>query len=227
MERRLDRTAILLGEEKVNQLATKTVLVCGLGGVGGTCLESLARSGVGHFIIVDFDRVEESNLNRQLLFLRADVGEPKSEAASKRLHQISENIDVVSLAEAIDEAVLKRLESFKIDFVVDAIDSPRAKAALIEHCLSHEIPFISSLGMANRLDPSLIAITTLSETKGDPLASRMRSLLRKDGVDLNEVVVAYSRETPLFRGRKLSSVMNVPSSAGLDMSFYCLQNLLK
>ena len=227
MEKRLDRLALLVGESKAASLAKKTVLVCGLGGVGGTCLESLARSGVGSFIIVDFDIVDETNLNRQILFTSSDVGTKKTEAAIKRLHEISSSISIETFTAKVEPGLLEKLASRHIDFVVDAIDSPEAKVNLISFCFKHTLPFISSQGMANRMNPTLVRIASLNVTAGDPFAKKMRTLLKKNDVDLVKVPVVYSLEKPLREGVKLASVMNVPSAAGLAMAHYCLETLLK
>lgn len=227
MEKRLDRLALLVGESKALSLTKKTVLVCGLGGVGGTCLESLARSGVGSFIIVDFDIVDETNLNRQILFTSSDIGIKKTEAAIKRLHEISSAISIEAFTTKVDSVLLEKLSTRHIDFVIDAIDSPEAKANLIAFCLEHSLPFISSQGMANRMDPTLVRIANLDQTSGDPLAKKMRTMLKKMDINLMKVPVVYSLEKPLRDGVKLSSVMNVPSSAGLAMAYYCLETLLK
>lgn len=226
MEKRLDRLALLLGENKAASLATKTVLVCGLGGVGGTCLESLARSGIGSFILVDFDVVDETNLNRQVLFTAKDIGERKTNAAVSRLAAISPTIKVKTFSTKVTIELLDVLSKHKIDFIIDAIDAPDAKKNLIHFCLQHSLPFISSQGMANRVNPTLVQITSLDKTSTDPLAKKMRIILKQDGIDLSRVPVVYSSEMPLRNGVKLASVMNVPSSAGLAMAYYCLETLL-
>ncbi len=227
MDKRLNRFSLMVGEEKVTSLKIKTVLICGLGGVGGTCLESLARSGVGSFIIVDFDRVDISNLNRQILFDNADVGEMKVIAAQARIKQINEDINVSIYSSRVDDLLLKDLGRYDIDFVIDAIDTPLAKQMLINYCFAQKIPFICSLGMANRLDPTAVRVGSLDETRLDPLAKKMRALLRKDKIDLSKVPVVYSLEKPISSGRTLGSVMNVPSAAGLALSYFCLEYLLK
>lgn len=227
MNQRLNRFELLIGKDKVKSLQSKVVLICGLGGVGGTCLESLARSGVGTFIIVDYDVVDVTNLNRQVLFDSSDVGSRKVDSALKRLKRISTDIMVYPYANKVDTSFLSQLDKYDIDFVIDAIDSPKAKESLIQYCLANNIPFISSLGMANRLDPTAVRIGRLSETKTDPLAKKMRLLLRKKEISLIDIPVVYSLEKPLISGPTLASVMNVPSAAGLALSYYCLENLLK
>lgn len=227
MEKRLERIASLIGEEKVKSLKDKTILICGLGGVGGTALESLARSGVGHFIIIDFDIVETSNLNRQILYTASDVGRLKVEAAEARLKSIDLSICIDSFARKVDRELLAKLSERKIDFVIDAVDTLEAKVLIIKHCLNNQIAFMSSLGMANRLDPTAVCITNLANTDVDPLAKRLRALIRKEQINLADVPVVFSSEKPRIRGSKLASVMNVPSAAGLALAFYCLEKIQK
>ncbi|MDD3938537.1 MAG: ThiF family adenylyltransferase [Bacilli bacterium] len=227
MEKRLERIASLIGEDQVVSLKGKTVLVCGLGGVGGTALESLARSGIGHFVIVDFDIVEPTNLNRQILYTAIDVGELKIAAAESRIKSIDQSIIIDSYARKVDSDFIAAIKNQKIDFVIDAIDSIEAKAQLITYCLTYHVAFISSLGMANRLDPTAVRVTNLAATHTDPLAKKLRSLLHKEEIDLNYVPVVFSIEKPRQKGIHLASVMNVPSAAGLAMAFYCLENIQK
>jgi tRNA A37 threonylcarbamoyladenosine dehydratase len=227
MEKRLERFAALVGEDKVKALRDKNVLICGLGGVGGTALESLARSGIGHFTIVDYDVVEISNLNRQILFTNKDVGKPKVEAARERVQTIDESIIVTAFDCRVDDNFLTRISGRKFDFVIDAIDAPEAKVQLIKHCLANNLLFISSMGMANRLDPTAVRIANLAKTDTDPLAKKMRMLMRREQIDLADIPVVYSLEKPLRKGSLLASVMNVPSAAGLALSSYCLEKIQK
>jgi tRNA A37 threonylcarbamoyladenosine dehydratase len=227
MEKRLERIASLIGEDKVLSLKGKTILVCGLGGVGGTALESLARSGVGHFVIVDYDIVEPTNLNRQILYTYTDVGKLKIVAAESRIKSIDESIIIDSYARKVDHDFIAAIKSHKIDFVIDAIDSVEAKVQLITYCLANHVPFISSLGMANRLDPTAVRVTNLAATNIDPLAKKLRSLLRKEEIELSDIPVVFSVEKPRQGGVHLASVMNVPSAAGLAMAFYCLEKIQK
>ncbi|MDY0345027.1 MAG: ThiF family adenylyltransferase [Bacilli bacterium] len=225
MDKRLERTASLIGEENIKLFKDKTVLVCGLGGVGGTALESLARSGIGNFIIVDFDVVDITNLNRQILFVSSDIGMLKVEASKNRIQAIHKEIRVRIVASKVNRELLDMLSVANIDFIIDAIDSPKAKVELIKFALRQGIPFISSLGMANRLDPTAIRITDLEKTETDPLAKKMRTLMRKEKIELSRVPVVYSLEKPIIKGPVLASVMNVPSAAGLALAFYCLEKI--
>ena len=134
----LDRTIKVLGIDKVNSFNDKVILVAGIGGVGGTALEALARSGFTKFILIDFDKVDESNLNRQILFLRKDIGKDKVDVAKEKLLEINPDIEVKLIKEKIDTNSLKDLNE-KIDFVIDAIDYVPGKLELIQFALNKNI----------------------------------------------------------------------------------------
>ncbi len=149
-----ERTTLLIGEENAKKLQDATVLVVGTGGVGGMAVESLARSGVGCLILIDRDIVEASNTNRQLAALTDTVGEAKVQVLADRIHRIDPGIHVIPIHEYYDRDMNERLDALHPDFVLDCIDSLRAKEDLIEYCTSRKIPFVSSMGMARRRDPS-------------------------------------------------------------------------
>ena len=220
----LDRTIKVLGIDKVNSFNDKVILVAGIGGVGGTALEALARSGFSKFILIDFDKVDESNLNRQILFLRKDIGKDKVDVAKEKLLEINPDIEVKLIKEKIDTNSLKDLNE-KIDFVIDAIDYVPGKLELIQFALNKNIPFISSLGMGNRIDPTKVSICKLNQTEGDPLARKIRYECRLLGLELSKINVVFSKETPLIKSKTPGSMMMVPSSAGLSIARYVIENL--
>lgn len=220
----LDRTIKVLGIDKVNSFNDKVILVAGIGGVGGTALEALARSGFTKFILIDFDKVDESNLNRQILFLRKDIGKDKVDVAKEKLLEINSDIEVKLIKEKIDTNSLKDLNE-KIDFVIDAIDYVPGKLELIQFALNKNIPFISSLGMGNRIDPTKVSICKLNQTEGDPLARKIRYECRLLGLELSKISVVFSKEAPLIKSKTPGSMMMVPSSAGLSIARYVIENL--
>lgn len=220
----LDRTIKVLGIDKVNSFSDKVILVAGIGGVGGTALEALARSGFTKFILIDFDKVDESNLNRQILFLRKDIGKDKVDVAKEKLLEINPDIEVKLIKEKIDTNSLKDLNE-KIDFVIDAIDYVPGKLELIQFALNKNIPFISSLGMGNRIDPTKVSICKLNQTEGDPLARKIRYECRLLGLELSKINVVFSKEAPLIKSKTPGSMMMVPSSAGLSIARYVIENL--
>jgi tRNA A37 threonylcarbamoyladenosine dehydratase len=184
MERKeaLGRLGLLVGEHVLDALASVKVAVFGVGGVGGWCAESLARSGVGRLMLVDFDDVCASNLNRQIMATSATIGQPKVEALARRLGEIApfSAIDVRKERYSAETADSFRLEEF--DYVIDAIDSLDAKAALIRHALSlPETTLFSSMGAALKMDSLQIRATDFRKVEGDGLARALRTRLRKSG----------------------------------------------
>lgn len=220
---RFEREIGLLGEDGLNRLFASKVAVIGLGGVGGSCAIALARSGVGRLLLLDGDVVEESNLNRQTLFGYSDLGRRKAEAAKEALSPYCGSIEAFDAY--LDEG---NIDSFLLegcDFLLDCIDDLKAKIAIIRYCLGRRIPFLSSCGMGKRLDPSKVGITSLDKTYGCPIAKRMRSLLRKEGIDLTKVEVVFSSEPPEDRALIPSSLIMVPSEAGLLLAYRCIGKL--
>ena len=217
---RFIRNIALLGEEAFLKLQEKTIFLAGLGGVGGTAFEALVRTGFKKFVIVDRDVVDISNLNRQLLYLDKDVGALKVEVAKKRAEDINPEVEIVTLCSDV-----KKIEEIKADFIVDCIDDVEAKISLIKYAFEHNIPFISSMGMANKVDPSKVRVASLNKSTSDPLAKKMRYELKKVGVDTSKVTCCYSEEVPFKDGNKLHSLITVTSNAGLHIANYVVNYL--
>ena len=222
-----ERNRLLLGEEKFAKLQQKSVLVIGVGGVGGTCLMVLARSGIGELGFVDFDDVSVSNLNRQILFNEKDISRSKVEVAHSYLSSLGLQAHFFPYQGKVDESFFQTHDISAYDYVIDAIDDLPAKVLIVEECLRKGVPFASSLGMANRLDASQVKMVRLDKTHDDPLAKKFRYLLRQKGIDLKHVEVAFSEEPPIVRGPIPSSMMMVPSAAGLVLASNCILALIK
>lgn len=193
------RITRLLGEELVEVLHTKTVMVVGLGAVGGMCLESLVRCGIGRLILVDFDTVGITNLNRQILATYDTLGMPKTEVAKQRVLSINPECEVKTLSLFVQEQTMDQIFSEKVDLIVDAIDSLNPKCTLLQTAYERNIPVVSSMGAALRRDPSLIRTGDLMDTYGCPLAKQVRSNLRKRGISRG-IEVVFSRnwcDTPI------------------------------
>lgn len=217
------RTIGLLGENTFNLIRNKKILIAGLGGVGGTAFEALIRIGFKHFVIIDKDIVTSSNLNRQILYVASDIGKAKVEVAKSRALAIDDEIDI----KTYQGNVLDILDFKDVDIVVDCIDDIKAKVALIKYTLVNNIALITSTGMANKMDPSCLAIAPLNKSSVDPLAKKLRYELKKDGVDISKVMALYSSELPKKDGAKLNSLITVTSSAGLYIANYVLNVLQK
>ena len=216
------RSIGLLGDESFKKIQDKVIAIFGLGGVGGTALEALARTGFQHFILVDFDKVDSSNLNRQILYVYEDIGKAKVEVAKKRILSINPDTDIKVYNLKAQEFDFNQ----KIDFIVDAIDDVNGKLYLLKKSQEKEIPSIMSLGMANRFNPEQVKICKLNQTKNDPLAKKIRYMAKKEELDLSLINVVISEEIPQKNGEKLYSTMMVPSSAGLSIAKFILHSII-
>ena len=222
---RLHRISLLIGEEKVAKLKQSTVMVVGCGAVGSFAIEALARSGIGHLILIDFDVVEESNINRQLFALDSTVGRPMVEIAKQRIHDINPDIivDVYNMFFDANTDI-----DIKPDFVIDAIDTVQSKIALYQWCMDKNISFISSMGAARKTDIAKIKIDKISKTSVCPLASKLRRMVRE--LNIKDFPVVYSTEnaTPQKNGgREFGSVITVTGTFGLMLADYVIKKLYK
>lgn len=222
-----ERSALLLGNEALEILKNKTVLVVGIGGVGSFCVEALARTGIGHLILVDKDKVESSNINRQLLATMETIDQVKVAVMKKRIQTLNPECKVDMYDCFYDCSMDEKIFSQKIDFVIDCIDSIKSKQDLAMACIQRDIPFLSSMGTARRLDPSKLEIMELEKTSYDPIAKRMRNWKRKTKIR-NKIWVVCSTEPPrpVEAGKPLPSMIFVPASAGLLLASECVKKLI-
>jgi tRNA threonylcarbamoyladenosine dehydratase len=174
------RTQLLMGDEKVQQLMTKHVLVAGLGGVGGICAEMIARAGVGEMTIVDADTVDLSNCNRQIPALHSTKGRLKTDVMAERLKDINPDLKLHVIPEFLkDDSTWQLLENNKYDYAVDCIDTLSPKVFYIKACIDNNIAVVSSLGAGGKVNPELVRITDISETYQCNLAKYVRKYLHK------------------------------------------------
>ena len=179
----LERTELLLGEEKLNILRNANVLVVGVGGVGAYAAEMIVRTGVGRMTIADADRVSNTNINRQLVALHSTIGREKCDILAERLRDINPEIQLTIVNRFIkDDETDALLDSDKFDYVVDAIDTLSPKLALIKGALDREIPLVSSMGAGAKTDPTLMEIKDIAKTHHCPLAHMLRKRLHKIGI---------------------------------------------
>ncbi len=179
----LERTSLLLGDEKLKKLQNTNVLVVGLGGVGAYAAEMIARSGVGRMTIADADTVSPTNINRQLIALHSTIGKEKAELMADRLRDINPEIELTVVNRFIkDDETDALLDSDKFDYVVDAIDTLSPKLALIKGCLDRNIPLVSSMGAGAKTDPTKMEICDIAKTHHCPLAHMLRKRLHKIGI---------------------------------------------
>lgn len=220
---RLNRIRMLIGDTGVQKLQSATVMVVGCGAVGSFATEALARSGVGNIIVVDFDTVEVSNINRQLFALDSTIGKPKVDVAAARIHDINPDIRVCTINAFFDENtdIVQRP-----DFVIDAIDTTESKIALYRWCRANNIPFISSMGAALKSDPACVRVSKLSKTTVCPLAAKVRGIVRT--TDIGDFPVVFSTE-PARRssgaGKRFGSIITVTGIFGLMLANYVIERL--
>ena len=217
----LDRLGYLVDLEK---LKNKRVLIIGLGGVGSYALESIARSGIESITIVDNDVIDITNINRQLFALNSTIGLAKVAVALKRIKDINPNCQVKIIKEFITKDNIDLLFKEKIDYLIDAIDTIDTKKLLIKNCLDKNIKFISSMGTANKMDPTLLKIMDLSKTNYDPIAKILRKYV-KDLKTNKKVMVVCSNEQTKIKD-KLGSNAYVPATAGLLCASYVINDIV-
>jgi tRNA A37 threonylcarbamoyladenosine dehydratase len=224
-----ERTIQLIGEEKFKRIQDSTVLIFGLGGVGGHSCEALVRSGVGKVIIVDDDLIEKSNINRQIIALHSTLGRPKTEVMKERLLDINPECEVITYQTFYDYNTKDEIFNHRIDFICDAIDTVTYKIDIIKEALNRDIPFISSMGAASKMKPELFQIDDINNTSHCPVAKRIRKKLRSQKVT-GKIPVIYSKEEP----QKLDSWKYSPSSnafvpgvAGLICASYIINKLIE
>lgn len=226
MQHKFDRLEILIGKEKLEYLSKKSVLVLGIGGVGGYVVESLVRSGIGKIIIVDYDKIDETNINRQIIANIKTVGRKKVDVLEERIKDINPNCCVVKIDNKVNEKNYLDLFNYDFDFLVDSCDTVLVKKLVIKKCSLEKIPFISCMGMAKRMDPSKIEIVDIRKTENDPLAKIIRKFVKDEQIK-NKIMVCSSKELPIkIDAESLGSSAFVPSSAGLLIGSYVLNYFL-
>lgn len=220
------RTIKLIGEENNKMLKSKNILLVGLGGVGGSTFEMLIRSGINNITVIDFDKFEESNLNRQILSDSSNISLYKVDVAKKRAGLINKECNVLAYNSKIDEEFIKNINT-NYDYIIDAIDDIKAKVLLVKFATSNNIKIISSCGTGNRLDPEKLYITNIWKTSNDPLARKLRYLLRKEKISYKLPVVS-SKELPLIKTNNfVGSMAMVPNSAGIMLASYVINDILR
>ena len=212
------RNELFWGRENQRLLQQQHVAVFGLGGVGGFCAEALVRAGIGELTIIDFDEVSSSNINRQIVALHSTIGQYKAKLFGKRLTDINPELKLHVIDDFYTEN-LNELFNLGFGYVADAIDTMRSKITLLETCINKSIPVISSMGAGNRIDPTQLYISDISEieNKNAPFISNIIYQLKKRGIEKGITVVA-SREKP-YCNEKISSTENITTKNGEKFEF--------
>lgn len=221
-----NRLELLVGKDACEKLQSKTVLIVGLGGVGGYAVETLARSGIGTLILVDYDIVEETNINRQLIALQSTIGHKKTEMWQARVKEINPNCKVLIKDVFLTKDNLLEVMQEKIDYIVDACDTIPTKMELIRYCEKNDTKMISSMGMGNKLDPSKISIIEITKTSYDPIAKILRKMMRKENIT-KKIMTVCSIEQPVTHSEQtIASNAFVPAVAGLLCASYVVQDIV-
>lgn len=220
---RLNRTRLLFGDDAISKLQKATVMVVGCGAVGSFAIEALARSGVGRLVIIDFDKVEETNINRQLFALESTLGKTKIEVAKDRIKDISPDITVDAFNMFFDKDTDLDI---KPDFVIDAIDTVESKIALYKWCQEKAVPFISSMGAARKTDISQIKVGKISKTSVCPLAAKIRKIVKEERI--TDFYAVYSTEPAdnNVKGRVFGSVITVTGTFGLYLANFAIKYII-
>ncbi|MEC1261391.1 tRNA threonylcarbamoyladenosine dehydratase [Bacillus swezeyi] len=244
MLHQFSRNELAIGKDGLNILKNSTVAVLGIGGVGSFAAEALARSGVGRIVMVDKDDVDITNVNRQLPALLSTVGQPKVDLMKARIADINPDCDVIALKMFYTEETYEQFFAYEPDYVIDASDTIHYKIHLMKECLKRNIKIISSMGAANKTDPTRFQVADISKTHTDPIAKVIRTRLRKERITKG-IKVVFSDESPIViredvrkevgndeaKIRKAqmppSSNAFVPSVAGLIMGGHVIMELLK
>ena len=224
MSNQFNRTELLIGKDGIKKLNDAKVAVFGLGGVGSYVVEGLARAGIGHFVLIDDDKICQTNINRQIIATRKTVGRDKVLVMKERIAEIDPDITVY----AHKSFFLPETEwdFSQYDYVVDTIDTVTAKLDLVERSKAAGVPVISSMGTGNKLDPTRFEVTTINKTSVCPLAKVMRRELKKRGI--TDLKVVYSQEEPLKQGERTpASISFVPPVAGLILAGEVVKDLIK
>ena len=221
-----EREIKLIGNDKFNEIKSKKVAVIGVGGVGGYAVEALVRAGIENIIIVDYDIVDITNLNRQIIALQDNIGQKKTEVIRDRIKLINPSCNVIIIDKKLDENNVLELFNYKIDYLVDACDTVKVKERLISECIKRNIKQISSMGTGNKLNPELLKITDIRKTSYDPLAKRIRKFIVYNKIK-DKVMVVCSSEQPKKVEGVISSISYVPSVAGLLCASYVINDIIK
>ena len=222
-----ERLKLLINNDNFNKIQNTKVLVIGLGGVGSYVVESLIRSGIKDIVIVDFDKIDITNLNRQLMTNLDNIGKLKVDEIEKRILSINKNVHIKKISEFIDESNYLKIFDEKIDYLIDAQDCTSTKKLLIKECLKRKIKFITCCGTGNKFNPSKLQIIDIRKTSYDPLAKVLRTWVNKEKIK-GKILCCCSTEKPVkINSKIIGSTSFVPSSAGLLITSYVINDIIK
>lgn len=220
----LSRLELLTKETE--KISNTNILIIGLGGVGGYAFEALVRSGVNNITIVDGDKIEGSNLNRQLLALTSTIGQDKTDVAHNRALLINPNINITKITKFLTVENINEIDFKKFDYVLDACDTVSIKKEIIRICIKNNIKFISCMGTGNKMNPSLLEVTDIRKTSYDPLARIIRKMVKDENIKA-KIPVVCSKEVSIKTGSTvIGSNSFVPATAGLLMASFIINEVI-
>ena len=221
-----ERLELLIGKDNLEKIKNTKVLVVGVGGVGGECVLSLVRSGISNIVLIDFDIVAPSNINRQVVAFHSTLGMKKVDVLEKIILDINPSVIVSKYPVYLDKTNIKEiLDKEEPSFIIDCCDSKETKKEIIKEALERDIMFISSMGTGNKFDPSQLEIVDIRKTNNDPLARIFRKWVKDERIN-KKIPVLCSKEVPIHSGRVVASNSFVPNSAGLLISSYVIRKII-
>ncbi len=224
MNNDFNKVKILIGDDKFNILSNKNIVLIGLGGVGGSAFEALIRTGFKNITIIDYDKIELSNLNRQLLSSLDNINKYKVDVAKAKGSSINKTINITAHNTKLDSNNINDLININTDYIIDACDDVSAKIEIIKYALKHNIKLISCMGTANKLEPSLLKITNIWNTKYDKLSKVIRKKLKESGINAKINVVASDEKQ--ISSNNLGSLYTVTNYAGILCANYIIKDML-
>lgn len=221
-----ERLLTIISEDELNKIKNTKILLVGVGGVGGYTLESLIRSGFEDISIVDGDLINITNLNRQIIAKMDNLEHSKVKEAKLRAVSINPNAKINAIEEFLTKDNFLNIINEEYDYILDACDDIPIKVELIKYAKEHNIKIITCLGTGKKLDPTKLEVTTLNKTYNDPLAKKLRHLLKQENIDL-KIPVIFSSEEAIDTKNIIGSAIFVPASAGILMANYVFMDIIK
>lgn len=222
-----DRTIALIGKDNLDKIKNSSILIIGVGGVGGYAIEALIRSGIENITLVDYDKIDISNINRQIIAKESNIGKSKVEEWKKRILEINNNVNVTIIKEKITKDNIDILFNKKYDYIIDACDTVIVKKILIKKCKEKNIKLLTICGMGKKINPSLVKICDIKDTEYDPIAKELRKYIRDNHIK-GKIPCIFSNEKPITNDKKIiASMTPVPAVAGIYAAYYIINNIIQ
>lgn len=222
-----DRTIALIGKDNLDKIKNSNILIIGVGGVGGYAIEALIRSGIENITLVDYDKIDISNINRQIIAKESNIGKSKVEEWKKRILEINNNVNVTIIKEKITKDNIDILFNKKYDYIIDACDTVIVKKILIKKCKEKDIKLLTICGMGKKINPSLVKICDIKDTEYDPIAKELRKYIRDNHIK-GKIPCIFSNEKPITNDKKIiASMTPVPAVAGIYAAYYIINNIIQ